>query len=532
MALKIHYIEDDGERRELLSGEDLCWAALQGDDALVQRCLDAHVSLESTSRDGWTPLLTAAFHGHLRVTQMLASARANLEATSSFGRTPIMCAASGGHKEIVDVLRRLGADLKRADMTGATALTYAQLVGDEGIITSVAGKSKSIKAHSAVESSALKRSGDDGLPLLDAAHWRQIAELRRLLSENASAERVNAVNSVGETALMHAACDVQGVELLLAHGADVHLTNTYGWTALSFAAMHGNVKVAASLLEALADPYSRSHDGRSALDLAREHDHERGVVELLEARYAHDVHEAHSAAARLAELDQTARAQAAQARRRALQLQATAARRKMLERSKEAGRQVAGSVLFDAARDGRVEVLEACTYGGNDADLDGRDSQGSTPLIAAAINGHAGAVRALLEVRLQSLAQAEAAASAFETTTDNATALAVHRKRDEARARLHGMLTASTRNGWTAALWGAHYGHADVLAALIDAGADLETTTPDGRTALDLARHSPMPSHARAVEVLTAALAKTPGQNVGAQSALGDTDLRQHLVRL
>ncbi len=62
-----------------------------------------------------------------------------------------------------------------------------------------------------------------------------------------------------------------------------------------------------------------------------------------------------------------------------------------------------------------------------------------------------------------------------------------------------------------------------MLTALIDAGADLETTTPDGRTALDLARHSPMPSHARAVEVLTAALAKTPGQNVGAQSALGDT---------
>ena len=74
------------------------------------------------------------------------------------------------------------------------------------------------------------------------------------------------------------------------------------------------------------------------------------------------------------------------------------------------------------------------------------------------------------------------------------------------------MLTASTRNGWTAALWGAHYGHADVLAALIDAGANLETTTPDGRTALDLARHSPMPSHARAVEVLTAALAKTLDQ--------------------
>ena len=72
--------------------------------------------------------------------QDMANARANLEATSSFGRTPIMCAASGGHKEIVDVLRRLGADLKRADMTGATALTYAQLVGDEGIITSVAGK--------------------------------------------------------------------------------------------------------------------------------------------------------------------------------------------------------------------------------------------------------------------------------------------------------------------------------------------------------------------------------------------------------
>ena len=181
--MTIRYVEDDGERRELLSGEDLCWAALQGDDALVQRCLDAHVSLESTSRDGWTPLLTAAFHGHLRVTQMLANARANLEATSSFGRTPIMCAASGGHKEIVDVLRRLGADLKRADMTGATALTYAQLVGDEGIITSVAGKSKSNKGQRAVE------SGDDDLPLLDAAHWRQIAELRRLLSDNASAER-------------------------------------------------------------------------------------------------------------------------------------------------------------------------------------------------------------------------------------------------------------------------------------------------------------------------------------------------------
>lgn len=170
------------KQEALYNGDDMCWAAQDGDEDLVLKCMSEGVSIETTTRDGWTPLLAAAYHGRLAVSKLLVNARANMDVQSTYGRTPIMCAVVGGHTDIVDLLRRAGANTQLKDATGSTALSFARLRSDEDII-------KALEVKQA-EPQRTPEFSEFGTPIMHASQWRQVDKLRKLLL--VTGERVDA----------------------------------------------------------------------------------------------------------------------------------------------------------------------------------------------------------------------------------------------------------------------------------------------------------------------------------------------------
>lgn len=117
-----------------------------------------------------------------------------------------------------------------------------------------------------------------------AARLGQAAEVAECLAQG---ESVDAFSVHGFTPLMLAAWEghVEAVRLLIAAGADFHLTTSFGCTALHLAAAAGHLEVAPALVAGGVPVDARNRDGRTpALEVARSN--HAGVAALLHAHGA------------------------------------------------------------------------------------------------------------------------------------------------------------------------------------------------------------------------------------------------------
>src|SRR5688500_2627517 len=157
-------------------------AAQNKDSATVRKLIKEGGDVNAAQGDGMTPLHYAALSGDAELAQMLLYAGANVGARTRIGGyTPLHLAAQVGHANVIAPLVAAGSPVTAVTATGATALMHA--------------------AHSGST---------------DAV---------RILIENGADPNVTETAN-GQTALMFAAADrVDVVKLLIARGADLHLTS-------------------------------------------------------------------------------------------------------------------------------------------------------------------------------------------------------------------------------------------------------------------------------------------------------------------
>jgi uncharacterized protein len=137
-------------------------------------------------------------------------------------------------------------------------------------------------------------------------------------------------------------------------------------------------------------------------------------------------------------------------------------------------------LYFDAARAGRVDLLEGMIKDGVPVDL--HDSHGYTALILAAYDEQPAAVDALLKMH------ADACATDLK---GNTAMMGVAFKGELAIAqKLVGRCDVNTRNheGQTAAMMATLFGHKDIVRLLAAHGADLKLKDAAGNSAESLAR--------------------------------------------
>lgn len=122
--------------------------------------------------------------------------------------------------------------------------------------------------------------------LLSAVNYRDLARVERLLRENSELDVNYQTPRTGETALMNAVStgDTRLVRLLIEHGADPSLGSFEQQTPLFLAAYHGNVDMAALLVDAGANVnVAETRYGFTALISAAKAGHGQMVRLLLEA---------------------------------------------------------------------------------------------------------------------------------------------------------------------------------------------------------------------------------------------------------
>lgn len=181
------------------------------------------------------------------------------------------CANDPSADRCRSVLTPFGLASEKGAAASAGALLNAATKGATGTVKSLLGEGVEPNVRNAV----------GWTPLMLAAAERHADTVAVLLEAGADP---NATNTLGRTALMFASIYGQDtiVRLLLERNAKPNMVpnDHSGWTALMAAAARGHADTVSLLLRHGADPTIKSKDGKTAIDLAREHGHSHVVPRL------------------------------------------------------------------------------------------------------------------------------------------------------------------------------------------------------------------------------------------------------------
>ena len=429
-------------------------------DIAATLLLDRGADIEARNNSGWTPLHRSAYYGKTAVTQLLLDHGANIETRNNDGRTPLDLAfREGNHNTARLLMLHPRADVHFRHDSGWTPLHYAAkyhmvdiaatLLLDRGADIEARNNSGWTPLHRsayygnpAVTQLLLDRGADietrnnDGRTPLDLAFREGNHNTARLLMLHPRMD-VHFRHDSGQSALHYAAkynmVDIAET-LLLDLEADLEARNNDGRTPLHHSAYYGNPVVTQLLLDRGADIETRNNDGRTPLDLAfREGNH--NTARLLMLHPHADVHFRH----------------------------------------------VSGqSALHYAAKYNMVDMMATLLDRG--ADIEARNHEGHTPLHHSAYYGNPAVTQLLLDRG----AEVEVHNNEGRTPLDLAFREGNHNTARLLMLHPHADVHFRHVSGQSALHYAAKYNMVDMMATLLDRGADIEARNHEGHTPLDM----------------------------------------------
>ena len=277
----------------------LVQAARDRDAASVRALLAEGADVNATQPDGTTALHWAAHWDDLDTADLLIRRDANVNAMNELGATPLWVSCVHGGAPMIERLLQAGADVNAALPSGETPLMTAARTGIVEAVRALLNHAADVDAielsrgQTALMWAVAQRHTDvAGLLIEHGADVRARSSIRRVIVNTGTAggdaefegSMVVPEDRGGYTALLFAARhgDVASARLLLDAGADANDTAPTGTSALVVAAHGGHTALATFLLEQGADP-NAADAGYTALHAAVL----RGDDELLQALLAH-----------------------------------------------------------------------------------------------------------------------------------------------------------------------------------------------------------------------------------------------------
>ena len=390
--------------------------------------------------DDMAPLDVATFIGNLGVLKALLGFGSRAKSVNSVGATALHRVAGFEAAGLVHALADAGADVSAEDANGMAPIHYASISGSPTAIMAltqdgadneartqngmtplqVAAKCGNVSAIDALAAAGvdinLRTTTEDTSALDLAAHAGEVDAMNALIRHGAN---VRAGNARGYTALYFVP-DVNqaaSIDFLVGAGADVDVEAEQGFTPLHIASHLGFSGAVGSLLKHGADKDFTSSTGATPLHMAAEH----GRLPILNA---------------------------------------------LVEAGANVWRRTQDhiSALDLAVGVGHVDVLKALIRHG--VDVNASDAKGHSPLYEAAARNRVAAIRALVE------AGADVHGLAQEWTPLDASCEASAADAIATLAELGADLTRTNVNGLIPLQLAVNGGHLDAVNALLEAGAD------------------------------------------------------------
>lgn len=245
----------------------------------MKRALIFAAALVLSAGETDTRLIEGVKSGNVEAVRALAKNRTLVNTPEADGTTPLELAVRSDDFAMVQTLLAAGADPRAFNRYAITPLEMAASNGNAAIVAAL------LKAGA--DASFIKPGGET--MLMAAAHTGN-AEVMRLLLEHGGADVNARESSYGETALMWAAAEnhAAAAKMLIEHGADVNARSNkmeydkdrFGlegvvtvlphgsWTPLMYAARQGSSAAARVLAESQASLNLTDPDGTSALIIA------------------------------------------------------------------------------------------------------------------------------------------------------------------------------------------------------------------------------------------------------------------------
>jgi ankyrin repeat protein len=269
-GVDVHAVDRSGQNVLLI-------AARLGNVAMLELLVLHGLSVHAADNSGETLLMVVVSRGHKAAAEWLLQHSVSINATKSNGFTALhsACTGSSDHVAMIELLLANGADLHHCAYGQATALYvavhYCNLQCARALIAA------GVDVH-IVDS--------NGMMLLHMAVMSRRSALVQLLLEHSAPAVMNRVvpivcprgaNCCTQATPLMMCSTVDTVKLLLAAGADVHVTTDAGDTCLHVAVRHSyKVPVICLLIKAGADLHAVNNRGMTAAQLA----HLCGIVIL------------------------------------------------------------------------------------------------------------------------------------------------------------------------------------------------------------------------------------------------------------
>jgi uncharacterized protein len=283
-------------------------AASRGNAQITDLLLGAHADVSLVDIEGNTALDAAVLHGRSQVVSLLIAHGADVMSVHvPDGRGPLHEACVKGFANLVPILTTAGADPSQRDRFGQSPLDLALAYKNGDVVTTL--------LHLSVRANEVQESAEQGMLSAIERGWTEIVHM--LIESGFDIAKPTAA---GSTYLHTAALKGQKkvVQLLLDYGASIEAIDRNGATPLHDAALGGNPEVIAVLLDRGAhvdaieegsgstplmlaaamgrthavflllgrgaNPAIKDHQGRTALDRAKETEDEDLVRLLSKAR--------------------------------------------------------------------------------------------------------------------------------------------------------------------------------------------------------------------------------------------------------
>jgi len=258
------------------AGSDVADAAQRKDMAAVRAMVTTRVNVNAPQPDGTTALLWAAHWNDVEAVKLLLRAGANAATTNRFGASPLSEAATSGNAELVKTLLDAGADAKALSTPdGETVLMSAARSGNVESVRMLLDRGADVnareryKGQTALMWAAAERHAPVVKLLLErGADWKIRGFDRETKPPKLSAaSAISPIPRGGFTALMFAARegDSDSARIMLDAGVDINHGDVDNVTPLVTAIMNKQYSLSKFLIDRGADVNVVDAGGRTAL---------------------------------------------------------------------------------------------------------------------------------------------------------------------------------------------------------------------------------------------------------------------------